>query len=126
MKKKKKGNKFLIMLGAVLFALFVFVLGYSIFEYTSNAIIGNAIIIVSKTNPQNYTGKGYLNMSTIPKRANLFVDELYVGKTPRLKPLDAGMHTYRVELTGYEKREGEFIIVKGRTKRISMVLQEKE
>ncbi|MBI5871861.1 PEGA domain-containing protein [archaeon] len=110
----------------ILVAVFIFfAMGYSMFKYTGEAILGS-YIVSSKTNPTDYTTKGYLNMSTIPKKANLYIDNLYVGKTPKLKTLSSGTHEYSIKLTGYKEFTGEIVISKGKTKYVTAVLQKEE
>nr|QNO51981.1 hypothetical protein NODOFMBO_00003 [Methanosarcinales archaeon ANME-1 ERB6] len=50
-----------------------------------------------------------LIISSVPQRADILIDEQYVGKTPKTIPVtNLEMHSLRLELSGYEDEERTF------------------
>ena len=50
-----------------------------------------------------------LNLSSVPQGADIFIDDVYVGKTPKkITITDLSTHTLRLDLKGYEEEEKTF------------------
>ena len=79
--------------------------------YTDQYITVNAVLT-----PVVQTG--YLDISSSPSGANVYVDGIYKGTSPLVTPVDAGSHSVRMEKPGYDTWYGTYSVSAGDTAQV--------
>lgn len=79
--------------------------------YTDQYITVNAVLT-----PVVQTG--YLDISSSPSGANVYVDGIYKGTSPLVASVDAGSHTIRMEKPGYDTWYGTYRVSSGETAQV--------
>ncbi|MDD1705749.1 MAG: PEGA domain-containing protein [Methanoregulaceae archaeon] len=98
--------------------------GYTAWENPVTIIAGetttvNATLIILPVPPVN----GTLNVQSTPPAADMFLDGIYRGLTPRsLQDVPAGIHTLRLEKSGYQPFDNPVTIVAGGTTNVTVTM----
>ncbi|MCZ9318757.1 MAG: PEGA domain-containing protein [Methanocorpusculum sp.] len=79
--------------------------------YTDQYITVNAVLT-----PVVLTG--YLDISSSPSGANVYVDGIYKGTSPLVASVDAGSHSIRMEKPGYDTWYGTYRVSSGDTAQV--------
>lgn len=66
--------------------------------------------------------KGVVVFNSVPSNAKVYVDGSYKGRTPETETLNPGTYSYKLILEGYLPAEGNFTLLPGETKNISVTL----
>ncbi|MCD6546764.1 MAG: PEGA domain-containing protein [Thermotogae bacterium] len=68
------------------------------------------------------SNKGVVVFESVPSNAKVYVNGSYKGRTPETETLNAGTYSYKITLDGYLPAEGNFTLLPGETKNISVTL----
>ena len=66
---------------------------------------------------------GYLNLTSTPKMATVYIDGKDVGKTPLMEELLIGTHEISVQMSGYRKSTQRVTIAENKTENLNISLQ---
>jgi len=77
----------------------------------------------TESSPATSTGKGSLNVTSMPMNVMVYLDSRYIGESPSVFPdIDSGTYIAQFEKEGYEPVSKDVTILDGRTTNVMVVL----
>ncbi len=93
---------------------------YDYHQYIGDVTANQYISVNAVLTPVAQTG--YIDVSSSPSGANVYVDGIYYGTTETVVTVDAGSHSVRLEKPGYNTWYGSTSVSAGQTSYLSPVL----
>lgn len=93
---------------------------YDYHQYIGTVVTDQYITVNAVLTPVVQTG--YLDVSSSPSGANVYIDGIYKGTAPLVVSVDAGSHSVRLEKPGYNTWYGTYSVSAGKTVQVAASL----